>query len=106
MHPPVQALGGLGIDVSLPDQAAEGRLDVAGRAAEPVVEVEMAEGGVEIVAPQQAHHPPAEPDAFRIGGGTAQELGGLGELVDLLLAVLGVARLLALSAGFWIGALG
>ena len=32
----------------------------------------MAEGGVEIVAPQQADHPPAEPDAFRIAGRPAR----------------------------------
>jgi hypothetical protein len=35
-------------------QAAERRLDMAAGAAEPVVEVEMAEGGVEVVAPHQA----------------------------------------------------
>ena len=46
----------------------------------------MAEGGIEVVAPEQAHHPAAEPDAFRVGGRTAQELGGLGEFVDLLLS--------------------
>ena len=42
---------------ALPDQAAEGRLDVAGRAAEAVVEIEMPESGVEIVAPEQARPP-------------------------------------------------
>src|SRR5215510_6589314 len=91
MHPPVEGVGGLGIDIALPDDAAEGRLDVAGRAAEPVVQVEMAEGGIEIVAPEQADHPPAEPDAFRAAGGTAQKLLGLGKFVDLLWRILGLA---------------
>src|SRR5215470_1496040 len=91
VHPAVERVGGLGIDVALPHQATEGRLDVAGWTAEAVVEVEMAEGGVEIVAPEQADDPPAEPDAFRVGGGAAQKLLGFGEFVDLL------RRLLALG---------
>src|SRR5437870_1264535 len=106
MNPPAQGLGSLGIDVSLPDDAAEGRLDVATRAAEPVVQVEMAEGSVEIVAPKQAHNPPTQPDAFREGGRTAQQLGSFGKLVGLLWPVLGVAGLLALLGGLGIDALG
>ena len=47
-------------------QATERRLDMAGRTAETVVKIEMPEGGVEIVAPHQPDHPPAEPDAFRV----------------------------------------
>ena len=31
-------------------------------------EIEMAKRGVEIVEPHQAHHPAAEPDAFRVTG--------------------------------------
>src|SRR5262245_44214695 len=89
VHPAVE-VGGLRIDVSLPHDAAEGRLDVAGRAAEPVVQVEMAEGGIEIVAPEQADHPPAEPDAFRAAGRTAQELLRLGKFVDFLWGIFAV----------------
>ena len=59
----------------------------------------MAEGGVEIVAPEQVDHAAAEPDAFRIAGRAAQVLGGLGELVDLLLAFLGGVRRGGFSAG-------
>ena len=70
-------------------QAAEGRLDVAAGAAEAVVEIEMAEGGVEIVAPHQAHHAAAEPDAFRVAGRAVDGLRGLDEFVGLALAVLG-----------------
>src|SRR5712691_6054883 len=93
VHPAVDLFGRLGIDVSLPNDAAEGRLDVAGRATEAVVKIEMAESRIEIVAPEQADHPPAEPQAFRIGRRTAQKLFGFGELVDFLLRVLAVARL-------------
>ena len=49
----------------------------------------MAEGGVEIVAPQQADHPAAEPDAFRVAGRAGEQAGGLGDLVDAFLAFLG-----------------
>ena len=61
----------------------------AARAAEAVVKVEVAEGGVEVVAPEQADHPAAEPDAFRVAGRPGQHAGGFGDLVDLLLAFLG-----------------
>ena len=56
------------VDIALADDAAEGRLDMAAGAAEAVVEIEMAEGGIEIVAPQQADHAAAQPDAFGIPG--------------------------------------
>src|SRR5579864_6596786 len=65
IDPAVEAVGGLGIDiVGMLQQAAEGRLDMAARAAEAVVKVEMPERGIEIVAPQQADYPAAEPHAF------------------------------------------
>ena len=83
------------------NQAAERRLDMAARAAETVVKIEMAEGGIEIVAPQQADHPAAEPDAFRIAGRSVKHALRFGVFVDLL-GFLG--RVLAgrslLSAGF------
>ena len=85
MDPAVQAVGGLRIDgVSVQNQAPERRLDVAARAAEPIVEIEMAKGGIEIVAPQQADHAAAKPDAFRVAGWPAQGALGFGEFVDLL----------------------
>jgi hypothetical protein len=56
MNPAIQGFLGLGIDVSLPDQAAESGLDMSTWTTETVIKVEMAEGGVEIVAPQQADH--------------------------------------------------
>ena len=84
MHPAVDRIGRLRIDIALAHQAAERRLDVAGRAAEPVVQIEVAEGGIEIVAPEQAHHATSKPQAFRIGGRSAENPLGLGEFVDLL----------------------
>ena len=94
MHPGIEAFGRFRIDIALADDAAERRLDVRAGAAEAVVKVEMAESGVEVVPPQQADHPPAEPDAFRIAGRAGDRAAGLGELVDLALGFLGgVGRL-------------
>ena len=75
---------------------------MAARAAEAVVQVEMAEGGIEIVAPQQADHPAAEPDAFGIAGRPPQRLLRFGKFIDLL-RLLG--RLLAVRRGLigWLG---
>ena len=39
---------------------------MAARAAKPVVEIEMAERGIEIVTPQQADHAATEPDALGV----------------------------------------
>jgi len=94
VHPVVDLLGCLRVDVSLANDAAEGRLDMSGRATEAVVKIEVPERGIEIVAPEQAHHPPAEPKAFRIGGRASQGLLGFGEFVDLLGRFLAVALLL------------
>jgi len=66
------------------DEASKRRLDMRGRTAEPVVEIEMAEGSVEIVPPEQADDPAAEPDAFRIAGRPLKRVLRFGELVDLL----------------------
>ncbi len=54
------------------------------RAAEAVVEIEVTKRGIEVVAPQQANHPPAKPNAFRIAGRAAQRLLRFGILIDLL----------------------
>jgi hypothetical protein len=90
MHPGVEALGYFGIDIgALADDAAEGRLDMGPRAAKPVVKVEVAEGGVHVVAPHQSDHPAAEPDAFRVAGRPVYQPSSLGELVDLALGILG-----------------
>ena len=85
MDAPVQAIGGLGIDVvAMQDQAAEARLDVGARTAEAVVEIEMPEGGVEVVAPEQVHDTAAEPHAFGIAGRPGDGTLRLGELIDFL----------------------
>ena len=101
MDAAVQASRHLGIDLAAkPGQAAERRLDVAAGAAEPVVEIEVAERGIEIVAPHQAHHAAAEPDAFRVAGRAVDGLRGLDEFVGLALVVLGgIGRRAGLAAG-------
>jgi len=90
MDAAAQGLRDLGIDLPAETgQAAERRLDVPAGAAEPVVEIEVPESGVEIVPPHQAHHPAAEPDAFRVAGRAVNDLGGLDEFIGLALVVLG-----------------
>lgn len=55
-------------------QATKRRLDVSRRTAETVIEIEMAERGVDIVAPDQADNAPAKPDAFGIARGAADRM--------------------------------
>jgi len=113
MNANVQAPRHLVVDLTAePGQAAERRLDMSARAAEAVVEVEMAEGGIEVVDPHQADHPPAEPDAFGVAGRAADDLGGFGEFGGLALIFLGRGRVLgglaplALVLGVVVAALG
>src|SRR5665213_1848682 len=56
MDTAIEGVLGLGIDRSLAYQTAESGLNMRTRAAKPVVEVEMAEGGVEVIPPKQADH--------------------------------------------------
>src|SRR5215471_7846105 len=85
MDPSVKAVGGFGIDrVGVQNQAAERHLDMAARTAEAVIEVEVAKGGIKIVAPEQADDPPAKPHAFRVASGTIECLLGLGKFIDFL----------------------
>ncbi len=64
------------------------------RTTEPVIEIQMSEGGVEIVPPHQHHDAAAEPNAFWIAGRTVDGLRGFRELIGLALVVLlgGVGR--------------
>jgi hypothetical protein len=85
MHPAIEAIGGLGIDrIGVQDQTAERRLDMSAGAAKTVVEVEMPKGGIEVVAPEQADNPAAQPNAFGIAGRSIENALGLGEFVDFL----------------------
>src|SRR3984893_14610153 len=92
MHPVGQRIGRFGIDVSLAHNAAESRLNVAGRAAESGIEVEMAKGGSQIVTPKEVHHAGAEPYAFRIAGGAGESFLSFGKLIDLFLGLLALSR--------------
>ncbi len=90
MDAAVQGFSNLWVDgCAKPHHAAERRLDVATGASESLIEIEVAERGVEIVSPHQPDNTPAKPDAFRVSGGTVDRLRGLHELVGLALAVLG-----------------
>ncbi len=93
MDTAAQAFRRLRVDAADAHQAAEGGLDVAARAAEAVIKVEVTEGGVEIVTPHQPDHAPAKPDAFRVAGRTVDRLRRFDEFVGLALVVLGgIAR--------------
>jgi hypothetical protein len=78
----------------LPHHATEADLYVLTGTAEPVIEVEVAERGVEIVALHQADHPFAEPDAFSPWDGAgcgATCLGNFGATPRSVLASLSLA---------------
>jgi len=89
----VQAFLYLLVDLGAePGQATAGGLNMTAGTAEPVIEIEMTKGGIEVVAPHQANDPPAEPHAFRVTGRTIDDLGGFREFIGLTLAVLGGVR--------------
>src|SRR5262249_20246213 len=83
-------------------QTPERCLNMAARTAEPVIQVEVAERCIEIIAYQQVDDPLAQPIALRIGGRPGQLAAHLGNLVNPFAHVfaaagilrLGVARLL------------
>jgi hypothetical protein len=58
MHPAVERIGRLRIEIALAHEAAERCLDMPGRAAEPVVKIKVPKRGVEMIAPNQAYDPP------------------------------------------------
>ena len=90
VNPVVQALLHLVVDLRTKSgQAAERGLDMPAGAAEPVVKVEVAKGGVEVVAPHQANDAPAQPNAFRVSRRTVDRLRRFDEFIGLALAVLG-----------------
>lgn len=66
---------------------------MAAGAAEPLVQVQMAERGIKVVAPHQADHTPSQPDTFRVSGGAVDGLRRFHKLVGFALAFLGcIAR--------------
>jgi len=73
MDPAVKGLLGLGIDVSLADEATESGLDMGAGTAEAVVQVQMTESRVQIISPKQAYHAAAEPNALRIASRAGQD---------------------------------
>src|SRR3954469_8484897 len=89
MNASTQAFRGFGIDGAKAHETPERRLNVSSRTAKTVVQIEMAERGVEIDAPHQDNDAAAEPDAFRIAGRAIDGLRGFDELVALALAVFG-----------------
>lgn len=90
MDAAIEGFSDLGVDGRAEaNHATERPLDVTAGATEPFVEVEVAECCIEVVAPHQSDHAPAEPNAFRVSGGAVDRLRGFHEFVSLALAVLG-----------------
>jgi len=90
MDPIIKALLHLVIDLrAKPGQATESGLDMPAGAAETVIKVEVAKGGIEIVAPHQANDTAAEPDTFRVTGGAVDRLRGFRKFIRPTLVVLG-----------------
>lgn len=85
MNPRFYLLRCLQIDFTLTDDATEARLHVVPRAAETVVEVEMAERRVEIILPQQSNDASSQPDTFWIACRTAYESAGFRNFVHFAL---------------------
>jgi hypothetical protein len=109
MHPRAETLRRLGIDGALSHDAPERGLNVRTWAAETVVKVEMPEGGIEVVAPEEADDATAEPDAFRIAGRAVDQARGFREFVGLTLILGGIGGLSGLRrlvAGLGLVALG
>src|SRR5947209_13666043 len=115
MDASTQAFRGFGIDGAKAHETPERRLNVSSGTAKTVVQIEMAEGGVEIVAPHQDHHAAAEPDAFRVSGRAIDGLRRLDEFIGLALIVfgrisrssrVGGSRLAGLILGAKVAALG
>jgi hypothetical protein len=84
MDPAIQALGHFDIEWPVPDDTAEGRLNVIGGTSEPVIEVEMAERRVEVIAPEQADDTPSKPYTLGVAGGPAQGPGRFRQLINFL----------------------
>jgi hypothetical protein len=57
---------------------------MAARTAEAFVEIEVAERGIEIIAPEQVDDAASEPDALRIVGRSGDGALGLGEFINFL----------------------
>jgi hypothetical protein len=105
-----QTLRHLRIDVAVPHETAERHLDMPARAAETIIQIEMAKGCIEIITPEQADNAAAEPDAFRLPRPALDQALGLSELIDLALPLLDrigrLPGLLLLLSCFRIAALG
>ena len=88
MNAAVQAFGDLVVDgAAEADETTESRLHVSAGTAEPVIEVKVTEGGIQIIAPHQPDHTPAKPDAFGIARRPVDRLGSFDEFSGLALAV-------------------
>lgn len=96
MNAGLESLRDLGVDIPTSHNTPERRLNMSARAAKPVVKIEMAERGVEIVPPQQVDHAATKPNTFRVAGRPRKVLRRLGNFVDFTLIFACIGGLLRL----------
>jgi hypothetical protein len=102
MNAAAQRIGRLGVNRSEPDQTTECRLDVTTRAAEAIVEIEMTEGRIQVIAPHQKNYAAAEPDAFRISRRTINDARGFDKFVGFALTVFGTVGSICRAPRGWL----
>jgi hypothetical protein len=77
------------VDVALAHDAAEADLNMLTRAAEPIVQFEVTESGIEVVFPHQADRTLAKPDAFAPASRAGQNVARFGRVVGTTRGILG-----------------
>ena len=73
----------LRFDRRLLQNTTKRRLNMASGATKPIIQIEMAEGGIKIILEEPANNISTDPDAFRIAGRTGHLLGRFGQFVGL-----------------------
>src|SRR5215467_6790661 len=99
VHTRRERFGRFRVELALPYHATERGLDMVRRTAEPVIELHVPEGCIEIVTEEEPDGSSPKPDAFRLTSRSDQGLGRLRELVNLL-GAFSLGRWRALATGF------
>jgi len=77
----IEGFGRFGIGNAEANQAAEAGLHMGARTAETVIQLQVAERGIQIIARQEVNGALAQPYAFGIGRRAGQRPGRLGNLI-------------------------
>lgn len=82
MDPRIQGFGRLGIGNAEANQATEAGLHMGAWTTETVIQLEVPERGIQVIARQEVNGALTQPHAFRIGRRTGQRPGRLGNLIS------------------------